>query len=88
MRRAWNIFRSAEAGADRVLFLGSSTLPEALLVLLLFTILGSICEIIMFNFELEVLPMVKKMLNQLFTDIVNVITAFGISLLAGVALLT
>ena len=63
-------------------------MPEAFLVLLLFKILGSITKIIIFNENLKEMPMVNKVLKKLFTDTVEVITAFGISLLAGIALLT
>lgn len=84
-----NVLRSAEIRADsQLLLLGVTNIPEALLILLLFKILSSVSSIIIFNVNLEVLPMVKKILSQLFTDIVNFITAFGISLIAGVALLT
>jgi hypothetical protein len=70
--------------------LEASLIPKLFLALLLFKTLGSVTEIMIFheNKNTGVICMVKKVFQKLFTDVIEVITNFGISLVAGIALLT
>jgi hypothetical protein len=79
-------FRSADAGVCSP-YLPKSWLPGALLVLLFFRVFSSIISIIIFD-KKEVMCMSRKLLKKLLNNVIEFIVAFGISFLAGIALLT